>query len=226
MMSDKAIDKELHSLQKKQKRFELACQAIALSMRTAYAAVLKWRELFLNVDGEFYWFFDEMKLAYKKGSFLFLHAGLDDQTVSKIVARGIKGLNQEAKKLLDRDPFGFYYGPIANTMRTKYRDTDYTLSQYGVCRLHAMGIHVIVHGHNNRYHGQRIMVRKGMVNFECDASLDQTTRKKEGLKNCGAAATLFFPDGVVMGISSDYNAIKVFEPSAFMAKFNNIKVRV
>jgi hypothetical protein len=86
------------------------------------------------------------------------------------------------------------------------------LTRRGVTRLRDKGIHAIVHGHRNLLHGQRIMLRKGMVHFECDTSLDRATRKREGLTGHGAAATIFRPEGVVLGISADHPYIKVFDP--------------
>jgi len=56
-----------------------------------------------------------------------------------------------------------------------------------------------------------------MIHFECDATLDRNSRKKEGLKWIGAAATLFNSDHRVLGISSDYPFIKVFDPQALKA---------
>ncbi|MEJ2395372.1 MAG: metallophosphoesterase, partial [Candidatus Thiodiazotropha sp.] len=63
--------------------------------------------------------------------------------------------------------------------------------------------------------GQRIMLRKGIVNFECDATIDRHSREKEGLQGEGAAVTIFHPDRLVMGISTDYPRIKVFDPNSF-----------
>ncbi len=75
------------------------------------------------------------------------------------------------------------------------------------------GINAIVHGHRNLYYGQRIMLRKGIINFECDTSLDINTRKKEGVvRGLGASVTIIHPEKLILGISSDYPYIKVFEP--------------
>ena len=76
------------------------------------------------------------------------------------------------------------------------------------------GVHSIVHGHRNLLHGQQIMLRQGIVNFECDTTLDRNTRKKAGLKGPGGAVTIFRPEGLVMGISTDYPYIKVFDPAS------------
>ena len=79
------------------------------------------------------------------------------------------------------------------------------------------GIYAIVHGHKNMRFGQRIMLRKGLVNFECDASVDKNTRKEERLGSFGAAVTIFKPQGRVLGISTDYPYIKDFNPEQLLA---------
>ena len=155
-----------------------------------------------------------MRLAYQRGSFLFVHAGLDDRAAKLVSKHGVKQLNQLFHDHVKEELFEFYYGPLANIIRTKYREVDMPLTQKGVKLIHEAGIHAIVHGHDNRHHGQRIMVRKGIVNFECDATIDQNSRKKEGLRGCGAAVTIFHPDKLVMGVSTDYPFIKVFDPTS------------
>lgn len=213
IMSTKAIDKELKRMREKRANFENDLNKAGLDLRTAYAAALKWQQLFLDKEGEFYWYFRRMCLALQKGSFLFVHAGLDDSIAHLIRQQGIKQLNQQFKRHLDDEMFTFYYGPLANTIRTKYRDVDMPMTKQGVSQLRDKGIHAIVHGHKNMRYGQRIMLRKGMVNFECDASVDRNTRKKEhiGLYH-GAAVTIFQPQGRVLAISTDYPYIKVFQP--------------
>jgi hypothetical protein len=71
------------------------CEKAGLSLRQAYAAALKWQSLFLRPDGEFSWFFKRMRLAYRRGSFLFVHAGIDDRTAKLINRRRVKQLNQQ-----------------------------------------------------------------------------------------------------------------------------------
>ena len=67
------------------------------------------------------------------------------------------------------------------------------------------------------------MLRKGMLNFECDATIDRGTRSKEGLQGPGAAVTIFRPDRTVLGISTDYPYIKVLEPDAFSRHLNGTR---
>jgi hypothetical protein len=212
VMPDSGIEREMKRLRAKMDRFEDDLGRAGLNLRTAFAAARKWQQLFLQPKGEFHWFYDQMKLAHREGSFLFIHAGLDDRIARIISESGIKKLNKEFRQQVQKDLFDFYYGPLANSIRTKYREVDMPLTRQGVESVRQKGIHAIVHGHLNLPRGQRIMLRKGMVNFQCDATMDRNTRKKEGLKGQAAAATIFLPQGSAIGVSSDYPFIKLFAP--------------
>ncbi|MEW8690358.1 MAG: metallophosphoesterase [Candidatus Thiodiazotropha endolucinida] len=215
VMPDKRMARELKRLKEKIDDFESDCEAVGLSLRHVYAAVMKWQQLFLKPKGEFSWFFKQMQLVYRQGSFLFVHAGIDDRMAKLIERKGIKYINEEFRDSVEDEIFEFYYGPMANLIRTKYRDVDMPLTRKGSDLMHDAGIHTIVHGHANRHYGQRIMLRKGMIHFECDATIDRYTRIKEGLKGKGAAVTIFHPKQLVMGISTDYPHIKVFDYKSF-----------
>jgi hypothetical protein len=91
------------------------------------------------------------------------------------------------------------------------------LSRRGGELAHDSGIHAIVQGHRNLFHGQRIALRKSLVNFECDITMDRNTRIKEGLKGHGAGVTVVHPDGWVMGISTDYPRAKIFQPDVLVS---------
>jgi len=213
VMPEATIKREMQKLRKKMKVFEADCEKAGLSIRMVYAAARKWQELFLHPKGEYAWFFKRMKLGYREGSFVFVHAGIDDRMAKLISEKSMKHINRKFCKQMYRDPFDFYYGPMVNIIRTKYRPIDRPLTRRGVKLLRKKSaIHAIVHGHRNLLHGQRVMLRKGIVNFECDTTLDRNTRKKEGLAGVGAAVTIFRPEGLVMGVSTDYPYIKVFEP--------------
>ncbi|MFT5082655.1 MAG: hypothetical protein ACI9Y1_000682 [Lentisphaeria bacterium] len=211
-ISPLAVKREMKKIRNKTSRFENLCGKSGLSLREVYAAALKWQALFLSPSGEFHWFFDIMRLASHKGSFLFVHAGLDDNVAGMISKHGVTFVNQSFKKELLANAFEFYYGPIANTIRTKYRAVDMPFTERGSQQLGDAGITAIVHGHRNLHFGQRIVFRKNILHFECDITLDSGTRRREGLKGCGAGATIFSPDGYALGISSDYKKIKVFQP--------------
>ncbi len=212
VMPDATIDREMKRLSTKIVKFTDACEKRGLSMRMVYAAARQCRRLFVRPKGEFAWYFRRSRLAHREGSLLFIHAGIDDQIARFIDRFGIKSLNRQYRRQIDGDLFDFYYGPFANSIRTKYRDTDRPLSKRGVALIRKQGILALVHGHKNLVHGQRIMIRKGLLNFECDATLDRVSRAREGLEGVGAAATLFRPNGQVLGISSDYPTIKLFDP--------------
>ena len=217
-LSEKAVQREMNRMDLKIARFEDDCEAAGLSLRMVYAAALKWHQLFLHRHGEFYWFFKNMQFALRRGSFLFIHAGLDDQVVDLIDQDGVRELNRQFRRQLHGSAFEFYYGSLANAFRTKYRAVDMPLSRRGGQRTHDSGIHAIVHGHRNLMHGQRIALRKGLVNFECDISMDRNTRKKEGLKGNGAGVTVVHPNGWVMGISTDYPRAKLLQPDALISR--------
>ena len=153
-----------------------------------------------------------MNLTTQKGSLLFIHAGLDDRVAAMIQHYGIPYINQQFKQQLHGNPFEFYYGPLANTIRTKYRYVDMPLTRKGARQIHKAGIHALFQGHINLYHGQRITLRKSLLNFECDITLDAGSRKREDVSGLGAGATIIHPDGYVLGISSDYDKVKVLDP--------------
>ena len=127
--------------------------------------------MFLHDKGEFSWFFRRMRLAMRRGSFLFVHAGLDNNIAHLINQKGVRQLNREFKKQLKGNPMSFYYGPLANAIRTKYRPGDRHLTAMGARQVHDNDMHVIVHGHKAMRNGQRISVRKSMINFACDVTL-------------------------------------------------------
>jgi hypothetical protein len=50
-----------------------------------------------------------------------------------------------------------------------------------------------------------------------DTTIDSGSRVQEGLKGAGAGVTIIRPEKLILGISSDHEYIKVFEPSALSA---------
>ncbi len=218
VMPENAIKREVLRLKRKADRFESLCDEAGLSLPMVYATAIKCRALFLEPEGEFYWFYNRMKLAKRIGSFLFVHAGLDDRVATLIKDKGVAYLNKLYRHQIHNNLFEFYYGPLANVMRTKYRDIDMPLTSYGVNRIYEKGIHVIVHGHRNNIDGQRLMLRKGMLHVESDTTMDRNSRKKEGLEGYGVGVTIIRPEGQVIGISADYPYAKVFEPQKLVDK--------
>lgn len=212
LLSQKVIEKELRRVKEKTEDFKVQCEIAGLSVRRAYAAALQWQQIFLHDKGEFSWFFRRMRLAMRRGSFLFVHAGLDNNIAHLINQKGVKRVNREFNKQLHGNPMRFYYGPLANAIRTKYRPGDRHLTKTGAQQIHENELHVIVHGHKAMRNGQRISVRKTIVNFECDVTLDRHSRRRDGLKGPGAGVTIIRPDKKIIGISTDHPYVKVFDP--------------
>jgi len=209
----KKLEKEVRRIREKSAELEATCRTLGIRLGEIYAAVERAQHMFLHRDGEFTWYFQRTTLARQEGSFLFVHAGVDD-TVARVLCRnGVPGLNAWYQRLFETDLFELYHGALGNAFRTKYRDIDYPLTEHGVSQLHGAGIYAIVHGHRNILHGQRVTLRQGVLNFECDASVDRNTRKLEGLSGPGGAVVLFLPSGRIQAISTDYPFIKDFDPA-------------
>jgi len=218
------LAKEVRRIREKSQELESTCRGLGFSLGELYAAVERARRMFLDPDGEFAWYFERMTLARREGSFLFVHAGVDD-TVARVLSRqGVAALNAWYHRLFADDLFELYHGPVGNAFRTKYRDIDYPLTERGLGDLHDAGIYAIVHGHRNILHGQRLTLRAGVLNFECDASVDRNTRTLEGLAGPGGAVVSFLPSGRVQAISTDYPFIKDFD-SARVFQFTSLMSR-
>ncbi len=202
----------------RQKSGEIEAMATQLGMRLGmlHAVLKKCEELFLSPGGEFHWFFEEMTLAYRRGSFLFVHAGVDEVAAACLAESGVAGLNHWFAELKEHDLFALYHGSVGNVFRTKYRDIDFAMGDSGRAALARAGIYAIVHGHRNLLRGARISLRAGILNFECDASVDTNTRALEGLEGPGAAALVFEPEGKACAMSSDYPFIRVFDSAKLL----------
>jgi hypothetical protein len=211
LMSAPKIEKELRRIREKSIEMIASAEAADLSLQDIYRCCLKLNELFVQPSGEFHWYFRDMKLAHREGSFLFVHAGVDDTVASVIRRHGVDEVNRQFRELFETDLFELYHGPVGNVFRTKYRNIDLPFTAEGLRDMHLSGIYAIVHGHRNIPRGQRMVFREGMLNIECDASVDRNTREIEGLSGRGGACTLFLPDGQVHAISTDYPYVKVFD---------------
>ena len=210
------IERELCRIKEKQVQMLEELEAAGMTLVDYYAAVCAFQRLFLDPRGEFGWLFDNMRLCHREGAMLFLHAGVDDYVAELIAQQGHEHINEIFADLLQRHAwFELYNGPIGNVFRTKYRDTEPQLTEVGVAALGRAGIHAIAHGHRNITLGQRMIFRQGLLNFECDASVDRNTRELEGLTTRGAAATVFRRDGSVVAISGDFPTCKLFDPAEF-----------
>lgn len=211
-LSHKAIAKELTRLRSKQAQFDAEVARAGMTMRMVYAAALMCRALFLDPDGPYAWFYARMDMIHRSGSLLFVHAGLDDAMCALLAEGGAAAVNARFRAEARQDPFAFYFGPVANLVRTKYRDTDKHLSGKGVRTLHAQGVKMVVQGHVNNHRGQRLLAKRGLLHLEGDVTLDRASRLSEGLPGIGTGATLIHPSGDIVGLSSDYPAAKHFHP--------------
>ncbi|MFG0290184.1 MAG: metallophosphoesterase family protein [Rhodopirellula sp. JB044] len=206
------MDRELNRIAKKIQNFERLCGEQNLDLRQVYAATRQWRRMFLKKGGEFRWFYRDLRLCYRSGSFLFVHAGVDDVVTKMLLRRGVPYINRLFRTAMREAPFDFYYGSLCNTIRTKYRDVDRPFTRKGARNVCRAGISAILHGHRNLHHGQRLSFRRSQINFECDTSLDRHTRRVENVNGRGASVTIIEPAGRILGVSSDFPTIKVFEP--------------
>lgn len=212
-LTSDGISRELHKMRRKVESFEGHCAGHGLSLQQVYAAAMKCRTLFLNPSGEFGWFFRRMQLVKKRGSFLFLHAGLDDSMAALLANRGVKHANRAFKaNLMHQNLFSFYYGSLANTFRTKYRKADLPLTPNGASVARKAGIQVLVHGHINQHGGQRVTLKHHLIHIEADITLDANSRQNEGLEGMGVGVTLIDKRRGVIGLSGDYPLAKVFKP--------------
>lgn len=125
---------------------------------------------------------------------------------------GPDAVNARYRAGAENPTLAFYFGPLANLVRTKYRASDCALSDHGVDLLHRQGIHMVVQGHVNNHAGQRLLAKRGLLHLEGDVTLDRASRSREGLDGIGAGATLIFPTGDVIGLSRDYPRVKHFAP--------------
>lgn len=211
-LPEAGIEKELKRLKKKSKQFAKQAAAEGLSMRMVYAAAMRCNDLFLKPDGAYGWFFSAMDVVERIGSILFVHAGIDDTMCALLAEGGCEAVNARYRQEAGEHPFAFYTGSVANLVRTKYRPVDKLLTPEGVRLLHQSGVKMVVQGHVNNHRGQRLLSKKGLLHLEGDVTLDRASRLLEGLPGIGAGATLIFPSGDVVGLSSDYPKAKHFKP--------------
>ncbi|WFE67846.1 hypothetical protein P8S54_06320 [Thiomicrospira sp. R3] len=170
-------------------------------------------ELFLKPDGEFYNFFKSLKLVHTEGSFLFSHAGIDDQLANLIHQGQLEKINLIfQQKLHQSQLFDLYYGALGNAFRTKYRNYDWPFTAKGAQHLKAKHIFALVNGHRHHLNGQQLLVKNGLLNFECDTQLNCHCRSKEGMQIPGWSVTIFHQDGSVSARSSDHSHLNVFQP--------------
>ncbi|WP_424985442.1 metallophosphoesterase family protein [Microbulbifer sp. S227A] len=211
-LSSDAIDSECRKLRAKMAGFDAEIARSGLTLRQVYAAATYCERLFFAPDGAYRWFYDRMDVLKRSGSILFIHAGLCD-ALCDVVSRGDwERVNAGFLNDARRAPFAFYFGKIANLVRTKYRATDGALTDAGVMNLHRAGVKMVVQGHVNNHAGQRLLAKRGLLHLEGDVTLDRASRSLEGLSGIGVGATLIYPTGDVVGLSADFPKAKLFQP--------------
>lgn len=206
------VANEIDKLADKLLKFEEDLSPTGMGYREVLAALLKCHDLFEIPDGTYAWFYDRMEVVARSGSLLFVHAGLCDNMCHALAVDGVEDVNMRYRAATEDATLGFYFGPLANLVRTKYRTSDCTLTEQGVSALHRVGIHMIVQGHVNNHKGQRLLAKRGLLHLEGDVTLDRTSRRLEGLDGIGVGATLILPTGDVIGFSRDYPRVKHFAP--------------
>ncbi|WP_418592515.1 metallophosphoesterase family protein [Ponticoccus sp. (in: a-proteobacteria)] len=213
----RVIAKEIRKLEEKRAKFDGDRARIGLTHRELLAALLKCHEIFLEPGGHYAWFFDRMQVVARSGSLLFVHAGLCDEMADALVREGVDRVNAAYARAAEGATLGFYFGPLANLVRTKYRASDCALTETGVETLNRAGLHMVVQGHVNNHAGQRLLAKQGLLHLEGDITLDRASRALEGLEGIGAGATLIFPSGDVIGLSRDHPRAKHFAPERMTA---------
>ena len=211
-MGRKTLEKEIAKLAAKQAAIGADIADIGLSHRRILAAALACRSVFFTPGGAYAWFFGGMEAMARMGSCLFVHAGLCDATCALLEEQGVAAVNAAYRAAAERPSPAFYFGPLANLVRTKYRTSDRRLTARGVAALHRAGVHMVVQGHVNSSEGQRLLAKRGLLHLEGDVTLDRASRRRAGLEGIGAGATLIFPSGDVIGLSRDWPAAKHFAP--------------
>lgn len=212
-MPESKVNKEVRQIRFKQQDFLLACEHYGLNLKQLYQAVQKARDLFVEPGGEFSWFFKELKLLHRAGSYLFCHAGIDDQMAIHMTRTPVEEINEQFQsKLRTGQLFEIYYSEFGNVFRTKYRQADWPFTQTGTHYLKTMGIYALVNGHRSHQNGQQLYTRNGLLNFECDTQLNANCRKKNNIATPGFACTVFYANGLVSATSSECPKPKMFHP--------------
>lgn len=209
--------KEHDALLFKQADFFNACAEFGLDVTTVYRAALRAYDLFLTPEGPFFWFSQELKLIHQNGSYLFCHAGVDDRIAEKVALKGTQPINERFRTHWQQgELLEIYYSELGNIFRTKYREKDWPLTRQGSELLKQAGIYALVNGHRSSEQGQRLYVREGLLNFDCDTKLNANCRKKNNILTEGEAVTIFEHNGMVKALCSDLSSPRVFHPSLLL----------
>lgn len=137
-------------------------------------------------------FVKNIEVLYRAGSFLFVHAGLNDTAASYIAKHGVEGLNQYARRSLKTHPFHTYNGWIGDLTRTKnvgYKPSNYfSLTDKGTSLLHSIGIHGFLRGHQSNIKGPTVSAtphKEPLLEIGCDCCMNMNSRREEGVYTPG-----------------------------------------
>lgn len=217
-MTPSQIDKEIRQIKHKKVDLLNACADFGLELNQVYQAAHKAKQLFIDEGGEFNWFFRELVLMHRSGSYLFSHAGLDDHIAEQILEQGVEKLNIDFKHAMSKGLiFQMYYSAYGNVFRTKYREKDFPLTEVGSRVLKSQKIFALVNGHRSHLNGQQLFVRQGLLNFECDTQLNANCRKQSQMNTPGEAVTIFSINGIVSALCSELSHPKQFHPEMISA---------
>jgi hypothetical protein len=205
------ISYEVRRIGEKTDDFHVQLERSGMTLEQIHVAMEMFRSLFFDPKGRYAWFFDRMKIAHQQGNLLFVHGGVDDVVAGMIRDHGLTYLNEAFWRTLHHDPFELYYGVLGNVLRTRYREQDFPLTAAGVQILNSCGIHAMVHGHQSQRQGQQLVISGGILQIQCDTTIDRNSRERLGMVSPGGAVTVFTEAGDVRGISTDYPYIKVLD---------------
>lgn len=199
--------REVDRIKEKCAEFVVALEEEKISFSQAASAAIGLRDACFS--GEFQWFFDSMLLVERIGSALFVHAGVNDTVTERIRADGgVDKLNREFQQELREAPMRMYHGTLGNCVRTRYRISDEPLSDTGIRALEGAGVSLLVHGHSG-INGevedgcQRLSWRGGVMDLNCDVTINVHRRAISGIEDLGAAVVVLQPSGLLCGLSAD-----------------------
>jgi len=160
------------------------------------------KSMFLDENGEFYWFFERHKLLKIVKNCLFSHAGVDNFMAFQLNHNGEKSVNFIFKSLLERNSHRAYYGEFGPTFRGRLKNTD--LTQKGANYLKHAGIEYVIHGHVSVFKGHQLNIVEGVKHIMCDCIINQNSRKKHNIKTEGwAYLDVDFKKNKIIGFSSE-----------------------
>lgn len=160
------------------------------------------KSMFLDPNGEFFWFFESQKLLKIAKNCLFSHAGVDNFMAFQVNHNGEKSINFIFKSLLQRNSHRAYYGEFGPTFRSKPKNKEFT--QKGANYLKHAGIEYVIHGHVNVLSGHQMEIIEGTKHIMCDCTVDRNSRKKHKMKPDGwAFLEVDFEKNKIIGFSSE-----------------------